>query len=346
MSLSIKLAVVPTERARGRNKAPVFVLGCPRSGTTLLYHMILSAGDFAVYRTESKVFNLLLPRFGDLGKLRNRQRLMRYWLDSFLFQVSGLDAAEIEAKVLRDCKRGDDFLRIIMEEIARKQGVGRWAECTPDHLLLIPQIKKAIPEALIIHIIRDGRDVALSLAQQGWIRPFPWDPDKKFMVAALYWAWTVRTGREHGRMQAGDYLEVHYEQLLQEPRETLARLGRFIDHDLDYDRIRQVGVGSVSEPNTSFEEELGKGEFRPVGRWKERLSAHNLEQLEALIGDLLAELGYTLASTEKSVAAPARLRLMRALYQGSFRSRFWLKVHTPLGRLLTDTRQWGRAGAS
>src|SRR5690349_13992350 len=50
-----------------RKDAPVFVLGCGRSGTTLLYHMLLSAGDFAVYRTESNAINLLEPRFGDLS---------------------------------------------------------------------------------------------------------------------------------------------------------------------------------------------------------------------------------------------------------------------------------------
>jgi len=60
--------------------APVFVVGCPRSGTTLLYHMLLSSGGFAVYRAESNVFNLLSPRFGDLGVRKNRQRLMNIWL--------------------------------------------------------------------------------------------------------------------------------------------------------------------------------------------------------------------------------------------------------------------------
>src|SRR5713226_65909 len=70
-------------------KAPVFVLGCPRSGTTVLYHMLLSAGGFAVYRAESNVFNLLVPRFGDLRSEKNRRRLLDYWLRSKLFHVSG-----------------------------------------------------------------------------------------------------------------------------------------------------------------------------------------------------------------------------------------------------------------
>ncbi len=57
-------------QAGGRSLAPVFVLGCGRSGTTLLYHMLLSAGNFAVYRVESNIINLLEPRFGDLSVRR------------------------------------------------------------------------------------------------------------------------------------------------------------------------------------------------------------------------------------------------------------------------------------
>ena len=58
-----------------------------------------------------------------------------------------------------------DFLRTVMDSIADQQGVERWAEKTPAHLLYIPQIKEIIPEAQIIHIIRDGRNVAASIRQ-------------------------------------------------------------------------------------------------------------------------------------------------------------------------------------
>ena len=67
--------------ARGpRSKAPVFVLGCGRSGTKLLYHTLLSAGGFAVYHAESNAFNLIGLRFGSLSKLENRQALLDHWL--------------------------------------------------------------------------------------------------------------------------------------------------------------------------------------------------------------------------------------------------------------------------
>src|ERR1700730_18323820 len=74
------------------SNAPVFVLGSPRSGTTLLYHMLLSSGGFAVYRSETHVFNMLETAYGDLGNASNKRKLMKAWLGSKLFRVSGLDA--------------------------------------------------------------------------------------------------------------------------------------------------------------------------------------------------------------------------------------------------------------
>src|SRR6201987_5112926 len=83
-----------------RSKAPVFGLGCPRSGTTLLYHMLLSAGNFVVYRAESQVFNLLEPRFGDLRVDRTKAALLEAWEHSSLFTKTGLDAVEIKKEVM------------------------------------------------------------------------------------------------------------------------------------------------------------------------------------------------------------------------------------------------------
>src|SRR5438477_5605372 len=118
-------------KARPRSKAPVFVLGCPRSGTTLLYHMLLSAGNFVVYRAESQVFNLLEPHFGDLHVARNRRLLLDAWKNSSLFARTGLNASLVEKAVMTDCENAGDFLRIVMESMARQQGVERWAETTP-----------------------------------------------------------------------------------------------------------------------------------------------------------------------------------------------------------------------
>jgi sulfotransferase family protein len=318
-------------------KAPVFVLGSARSGTTLLYHMLLSSGGFAVYRAESHVYNLIVPRFGDLNDGENRRRLMKMWLRSHQYRVSGLDAQQIEQKIMAECRSGGDFLRIVMEEIARKQGVDRWAESTPEHLLYLDQIKREFPNARVIHIIRDGRDVALSYVKQGWTHPLPWDKQDELLVAGMYWKWIVRKGRENGRQIAPDYMEIHFEDLVNRPQEVLAKVSEFIDHPLDYDKIQQSAIGSVSKPNTSFETNSGENGFNPVGRWKDKFSPEELARFEMLVGDLLEELGYPLGSTEREKAGANGVNRFRAAYPLYFDVKLWLKSRTPLRRFTSTT---------
>jgi glycosyltransferase involved in cell wall biosynthesis len=317
--------------AAPRSQAPVFVLGCPRSGTTLLYHMLLSAGNFAVYRAESQVFNLLDPRFGDLSNPHNRLRMFEAWQRSSLFTKTGLDAQALQDEVMSSCDNAGDFLRIVMEAMARHQGVGRWADCTPDHLLALRRIKQTIPNALVIHIIRDGRDVALSMERQHWIRPLPWDQGKELLTAALYWEWVVNRGREDGQSLGADYHEVRYEDLVGNPRPTLAQLGDFIAQPLDYDRIEKVGMGSVSRPNSSFTRESTG--FQPVARWRSGIAGPQLQELESLIGDTLRSLGYELGATRRDEPVSASSRRMRTLYRLYFDTKQTLKTKTPLGRM-------------
>jgi hypothetical protein len=327
--MSMEIAV----ETNTRSKAPVFVLGCPRSGTTLLYHMLLSAGNFVVYRAESQVFNMLEPRFGSLKRGANRRRLLAAWQDTELFRRTGLASSEVRDEVMSRCRNGGDFLRIFMEAMARRQGVQRWADCTPEHLLYLDRIKQTIPEALIIHIIRDGRDVAVSLEKQAWIRPFAWDRDKTLEVAALYWDWIVRKGRKDGRTLGGNYVEVRFEDLVLDPGKVLVSLSGFIEQELDYEKIERVGIGSVSQPNSSFSAEMKQGEFSPVGRWKASLTAAQLERLETLLGPNLQELGYRL---QGQTSSPASLKRMRLIYQSYFETKLRLK-NAPFGRMLVSS---------
>jgi hypothetical protein len=310
-----------------RENAPVFVVGCPRSGTTLLYNILQSSGGFAVYLAESNVFNLLVPRFGDLSVRANREKLVDAWLQSKLFRASFLDAREIRAKVLSECRNGGDFLRIVMQEIARTQGVHRWADNSPEELLHAVTIKKSLPDAVFIHIIRDGRDVSLSLDARPhkWIRPFRWDRQNSLLVTGIFWEWMVQGGRAQGRKLGGDYLEVRFEDLQADPHATLGKIGEFIQHDLDYDRILRVGIGSVSEPNTSFKDDSGG----PVGRWKKKISPEKLAMFEGLVGSTLRDLDYPLANSE-AVDRIAVMR-MRTLYRAYLDAKFWFK-NSWLGR--------------
>jgi len=325
------------------SKRPVFVVGSARSGTTLLYHMLLSAGGFAVYRAETHAFDLVGPSFGDLRRRRTREKLMDAWLKTHLFERSGLEADQIRARVLAECRTVGDFLRIHMESIAEKQGVDRWADCTPAHLLYMTSIKSLIPDAQFIHIIRDGRDVALSLAKTGWIKPLPWDSGRRLAIAALYWEWFVSRGRAAGLGLGDDYIEIHFEQLVTEPRVALASVGEFIHQDLDYEVIRQVGIGSVSKPNTSFpEDSRGSGPSSAVGRWKQRLSAEQVQYFDLLIGPCLSELGYELRSVDAPLRTPVALHALKRLYHAYFSTKHWVRSNTPLGRVLVDIHSLDR----
>lgn len=324
----------PTENiaSPARDTAPVFVVGCPRSGTTVLYHMLLSAGGFANYRSESNAFNLLGPKFGGLRSEQDRRALVDVWLKSKLFRVSGLDPREIGARIISECHSAGDFLRMVMQQIARTQGATRWADCTPEHLLYMSEIKRQISNALFIHIIRDGRDVSLSYAKQGWSHPLPWDRTEALEVAGLYWEWVIRKGQEQAKYLGGDYREIRFEDLVAKPRDTLLELGSFIDHDLDYARIQRDGIGSVTEPNTSFSDE-GGASFNPVGRWKDKMTAEEVRTFDELVGNSLSLLGYAVSPSAGQTQHFHAAR-MRATYPALFEVKHWARTKTPLGRLV------------
>ena len=303
--------------------------------------MLLSAGNFAVYRAESQVFNILEPRFGDLSNSRNLRAMLSAWYESPLFEKTGLRREDVEDTVLNECRNGGDFLRIYMEAVARQQHVQRWADCTPEHLLYLKRIKQTIPDALIIHVLRDGRDVSLSLEKQGWIRPFRWHDEGGLAVAAMYWDWIVRRGRAQGPKLGADYLEIQYETLVQNPAETLSRIGEFVDQPLDYEQIQKIGIGSVTRPNTSFASDLKEQEFQPIARWKSGMSEDQRAVVDTLVGETLKELGYSAKNEPIASTDHKNLRRMRSLYQSYFSTKFLLKSKTALGRtLVTRDLSW------
>jgi hypothetical protein len=303
----------------------VFVLGCPRSGTTLLYDMLLSAGGFAVYLAESNVFNVLALRFGDLSDRSNRQKLLRVWLGSKLFRATGLDVEQIENKVMEECRSPGDFLEIVMGEMMRAQGMQRWAENSPETLLYLPLVKRLIPDALVIHIVRDGRDVATSLERVRYVRPFPWEDRQSVISAGVYWEWLVQRGRAYGTQLGADYMEVHFEDLISSPQPTLDRIGQFLEHNLDYERIRQVAYGSVARPNSSFQSDASSAAFNPVGRWRKSFSPRQLSRFEGLVGETLAEFGYEPATAARDRDGSLALKATRKLHHDYFEAKLWFK---------------------
>lgn len=311
-----------------RSVAPVFVVGSPRSGTTLLYHMLLSAGRFAIYRAETHVFNTLAPRFGDLTRRGNRAAMADVFARSDMFTVTGLDAAAFKREIEEKCTNAGDFLRLFMESICRAQGATRWAETTPVHVLHVPEIKATIPDALFIHVVRDGRDVAVSMMKQGWVRTFPGDRPER--AAGAFWSWVVEAGQAASRGHAGDVLQVTYEELTAAPQPVLDRIGAFIEQPLSHEDILRAGVGSVSRPNTSFP---GQAQ-RFHGRWKGELDEPRARALEVMLAPVLERQGY---QVEAAATGGERVRwgALLGLYRAWFGARQALKA-TPLAHQLVS----------
>jgi hypothetical protein len=338
-----------------RKRCPVFVMGCPRSGTNLLYDTLLSAGGFAIYRGRLSVHQLLIPRFGRLNRLENRKKAIAVWLRSKGFRRSKLDAAALTTRILENCRNGGDFLRIVMDEIARKQQVDRWAIYNPDAVVRVATLKREIPDALFIHIIRDGRDIALSLKKLGDFNPLPWSREQRSLEeTALYWEWMVQKGRNSGRKIPTDYAEIRYEDLVADPRTALKMVSQFLDHDLDYDRIQAAALGTIRNPNSSFRiegedfEEKADRVSNPVQRWKKKLSHGQVAALEWHIGKTLDACGYPRADSTNTDSTnndsthkwkPGfRDKWLRALYPSFLESKLWAKTNTPLGRMTSLAR--------
>jgi len=315
-------------------KPPIFIVGCPRSGTSYLYHLLLSAGGFAEFRTQMNVFDVLEPIFGDLRMPKSKKRLLDQWLSSKAFDVSGLTTAQVEQAVAQS-SNGSDFLRFIMEAVACNQRVDRWVDSTPTNIPHIPRIKKDFPDALFVHIIRDPRDVALSLDKRGWTRPLPWDGEQRLVAAGLYWEWIVRKGRKLGANLGKDYVEVRYEDLVNDPADALQKLEGFLSHPLNYAHIRETSVGSVKNPLTSFKEDLKQGRFTPVGRWKDKFPARQLFLMESAIGEYMQELGYPLSATAAETKRP-KMTVKRLEYRLFYDFKQWAKIHTPLSRWMVS----------
>ena len=317
----------------------MFVIGCHRSGTALLYDSLLSAGGFPLYHASPYVHTTLLKMTGDPSVRRNREKLMQLWLRSKAFRRSGLDGEDLRVKILEECESGGDFLRTVMDELARRAGVQRWAVYDCDNIMYMPTVKREVPDAIFVHVVRDGRDAALSMKKQHGVPPRLWARERALFAWALLWQWTVRKGRHDGQKFPADYIEVRYEDLVVQPEKTLSTLGEFVDHDLDYGRIKKAGIGRVVSPNTVWKEESGAEAFSPVNRWKSKLSQSEISDLEALIGDCLEEFAYPLTTERRhSARLDPTLSLMRMFYPPYFGTKLFLQSRTVVGRFTKGAR--------
>jgi len=141
-----------------------------------------------------------------------------------------------------------------------------------------------------------------------------------------------RKGRQDGAKIPADYCEIRYEDLVGEPRRTLATLGTFLDQDLDYDRIQSASLGRLSETNSSFRQDEREASGDPVNRWKQKLSREQVVAIESAVCECLEESGYPLTTSKEERKPGLRDELLRAVYPKFLEAKLWLKIRTPIGR--------------
>jgi hypothetical protein len=288
--------------------------------------MLLSSGGFAYYRAETHAYSLVGPRFGGLRSAQQRQAYWDFAHNGFQFTRAGIPEERAKSIVIEESHDVGSYLDGFMSEICRAQGVPRWAECTPDHALFMDQIAQDFPDARFVHILRDGRDVALSLARQGWIQRLPMDSMPAEVASGFFWDWLVGHAQKSGAELGGRFHELRYEDLVTQPEKTLTQLGRFIGADLDHQTILENGVGSVSRPNTSYTDDPKSS---PVGRWQ-RADKDVRRHLWSALGPRLTSLGYE--SDSAGTPSSLKYRAWRRAYHATFAAKHRVRAETPLGQ--------------
>jgi hypothetical protein len=273
----------------------LFVVGCPRSGTTLLQRLLDAHPRLAVIdetlwiprhlnrRRYVTADGLVVP--GLLAKLREDRRFARLGLEP-----SALERLEEHPVPY------SDFVTGIFDLYGAVRGKALVGDKSPGYVRTMKTLHTLWPEARFLHLIRDGRDVTLSALD--WKKAdrlfegYPTWPRERVTTAALWWERNVRLGREAaGELPPGRYREIRYEHLIRDPTATCADICEFLELPYSASMLRFHEGRSNPSPGLP-----SKRRWLPptpgLRDWREQLSAAELEQFEAAAGDLLEELGY------------------------------------------------------
>lgn len=275
----------------------IFIIGCPRSGTTLLRDLLRSHPRLS-FLPETYFIPSFYRAYGDPTSEEAARRLARAILRFPWVQRCNLDLAPAD---FAECRSYREVVETVFREFAAREGKSRWGDKTPAYVRDIPVLANIFPGARFVHVIRDGRDVALSFARA------PFGPANVYRAAST-WKVLVSTGRRSGsRLGSDAYLEVRYETLVTEPEDTLRRICDFIGEPFDPlvlhpDRLGREGKGRTPPP-VSRQSIVATH----VTRWKRSMSPTDIVLFESVAGDLLGELGYEVGQGTRPSPAPSRL---------------------------------------
>ena len=263
---------------------PAFLVGCARSGTSILGEALGSHAEVDYIFEASPLWNALTPTRPDH---RLRPADLDAELATQIYEQLGLQATGSSREAPR-----------------------LWLEKNPKHVLRILFLATLFPQARFLHIIRDGRDATASLMFRnrgeqwghlkipGWRKLLEQFPKANHIRCATQWATAVRTARADAReLEPGRYCEVRYEELVRKPEATLETALRFLGLQPD-DGTRGFVAKIQDETRGSYHARRQIRHFvdnhsRRIGRYTENLTSAQVEDVLDVCGDLLRELGYS-----------------------------------------------------
>jgi hypothetical protein len=209
-----------------------------------------------------------------------------------------------------------DAVRAVFRCYAEWKGKSMYGDKTPAYIMGIEKIAELLPEARFIHLIRDGRDVALAF------REAPFGP-RTMEEIALHWRARTLAGRKAGsRLGLDRYMELKYEDLVARPEEALTRACKWLGlafqpEMLDHrSSVRKLGLGF---------ETAHKSVLKPVERgirdWRKQMSPDDVERFEIVAGDALDAFGYDRSGRKSSTTVQLVVGMRRVALEGKKLSR-------------------------
>jgi hypothetical protein len=209
-------------------KTRIFLVSCPRSGTTLLQSLLAAHPEVASF-PESHLFqNLWMYRWSrlfGLASFRGREQLN--W---FLREIDQEKLQQQLPKNARFIRQYGKVLQAALDNATQAQGKSIWLEKSPEHVCYIRYIEASVADAKFIHLIRNGSDVVASLydVTRKYRQPDvwgdePWELDK----CIHHWVRSIQLGRPY--YHKPNHILVRYEKLVENPESILRELCDFIE---------------------------------------------------------------------------------------------------------------------
>lgn len=303
---------------------PLFLLGVRRSGTTLLRVMLDRHPELAIPDESYFIPQLAARHRGPLDPEAFEDDLRRLptlaeW---------GVSARDVRAR-LRPGATVADGIAAVFELHAERRGKRRWGDKTPLYMRYLPLLERLFPHARYVHLVRDGRDAALSfLSVPPGIMTESWGHPRDAGGFACQWRTEVLAASELGRRAGDRYLEVRYEALVSDPPRELERICAHAA--LAYDGGMLDYAGEVDVSAKAHQQSLLRPPTPGLRDWRAAMAPDAIDAFESVAGDVLAGLGYELRSPGRAGGPGPRARLSLAAY--SARTGAWMAVGAALQR--------------